>query len=352
MARSVGGGRISSGHRSSGGRTTSHHRSGAERSGSSFSGGGRVPSGGYGGHRPHHRPSHHRPSHHRPSYHRPPHHRPLYHRPHRSYYGRSYRRGTGCGSAAALILVILVITFVGISEFLSAGLAFVMSFFGGMAPAEIVNTKQRDKLERNLVNVSQEWYTDEIGWIDYESELISGMKTFYSKTGIQPYLYLVDSKGTMDESEMVLFANETYDKLFTDEGHILLCYFSCKNDSEEIIEGDLQLIIGKDTEQIMDGDALDIFWDTYDYCYEDSSLDTEALFGKTFSESGTKIMTAPFAWKKLAIVAVIVVGVIILIVVLARWWNTRMKNKNNEQNKLEKMLNSSKKSYGDSSSDN
>ena len=347
MARSVGGGRSSSGHRSSGGRATSHHRSGGSRGGSSFSGGNRRPSGGYGGHRPHHRPPHHGPS-----YHRPPRYGTSYHRPYRSYYGRSYRRGTGCGSAAALILVILVIVFVAVSEVLSAGLTFIMSFFGSMAPAQMINTRQREKLDRNLVNVSQEWYTDEIGWIDYESELISGMKTFYSKTGIQPYLYLVDSKGTMDESEMVLFANEAYDKLFTDEGHILLCYFSCKNDSEEIIEGDLQLIMGKNTEQIMDSDAIDVFWDTYDYYYEDSRLDTEALFGRTFSETGNKIMTAPFAWKKLAIVAVIVVGVIILIVVLARWWNTRMKHTNNEQNKLEKMLNSSKQSYGDSSSDN
>ena len=348
MARSVGGGRSSSGHRSSGGRTTSHHRSGISRGGSSFSGGSRRPSGGHG---TGHRPLHHGPSHHRPPHHRPPHHRPPHHRPYRSYYGRSYRRGTGCGSVTALILVILIITFVGISEVLSAGLAFVMSLFGGMAPAQMLNTKQREKLDRNLVNVSQEWYTDEIGWIDYESELISGMRTFYSKTGIQPYLYLVNSKGTMDEDEMVLFANETYDKLFDDEGHILLCYFSCKNDSEALIEGDLQLVMGRDTEQIMDSDALDIFWDTYDYYYEDSALESEALFGKTFSESGTKIMTAPFAWKKVAIVAVIVVGIIILIVLLARWWNTRVKHKNNEQNKLEKMLNSSQKSYANSSSD-
>ncbi len=349
MARSVGGGRSSSGHRSGGSRTTSHHRSSSSRGNSSFSGGSRRPTGGFGtGHgRPHHKPLHHRPPHHRSSHYSTSYHRPY----HRRYYGGSYRRGNGCGSVIALILVILVITFVGISEVLSAGVSFIMSLVGGMAPAEIVNTRQRDKLDRNLVKVSSEWYTDELGWIDYESELISGMQTFYSQTGIQPYLYLVDSNGAMNDSEMVLFANEAYDKLFTDEGHILLCYFSSKNDNETLIEGDMQLVMGRDTESVMDGDAIEIFWNIYDRYYEDASLDAEALYGKTFSETGTKIMTAPFQWKKVATIAVIVVGVIILIVVLVKLWNTKVNHKNAEQNKLEKMLNASRINHGNSSLD-
>lgn len=340
MARGGGGSRSGGSRRSvGGGRSTSHHRSGGNRGSSSFSGGSRRYSGGYGmGSRPpHHGASHHRPPHHGPSHHRPPHHRTRYYG---TPYRRTYRRSTGCGPVASLVVVILIITFVVISEFLSAGFSLLSSCVGsGIRTGGITSTKNREKLDSSLVNVSTEWYTDELGWIEYENALIRGMENFYNKTGIQPYLYLVKSNGTMSTEEMTSFANETYDKLFTDEGHILLCYFSCKNDNVWLVEGEMELVMGQSTESIMDDEAKRIFWDTYDYYYEDSSLEIEEFYGKVFSEAGTKIMTKSVSWNRMAIVGVIVVGVILLIVILASWWKSRIKHKNKEQESLEKMLN-------------
>lgn len=348
MARTFGGGQ--SGMGGGGSRSTSHHRSGGGRGSSSFSGGGGRPSGGarpshrpagHGG--PSHRPPNHRPPHHRPPNHRPPHHRPPHHRtPHygtgyRSY-RRSYRRGTGCGSLAALVIVILVITFVIVAEFLGTGINMLTSAFGG-GVSWGSSTKNREKLSANLVNVSTEWYTDELGWIEYEGDLINGMKTFYNKTGIQPYLYLVDADGKMSMTEMSEFANTTYDKLFNDEGHILLCYFSCENDGVWIVEGDMELVMGDSTKSIMDSEAQKIFWDTYDYYYEDSDLEIEEFFGKVFSVSATKIMTKTVSKKNAGIIAVAVVGAIILVVILVNWLKSIIRKKNKDQENLEKMLN-------------
>lgn len=341
MARGGGGGRSSSHHSSGGGhRSSSHHSSGGSRGGSrgGFSGGYSrgTGHGGYGGGP---RPGGPGP-HHGPHYGPGPHY----------YGGRPYRRrSSGCGSLAALIMVIIIVSFAFMrTVFISSCAAVAGCASGGVNISGTTSSKEREKLDREYVNFSNQWYTDELGWIEYENDLISGMEHFYEETGIQPYLYLVDANGTMSQTEMDEFAEKAYDNLFTDEGHMLVLYFSCKDDSPWVVEGDLILITGQATELIMDDEAQKIFWSTYDYYYEDGDLSIEEFYGNTFKTAGDKIMAGPIPWRTVMIVAVVVVGVVVVVVVLVKWWKARTKQKNKEQEDLERMLDKPLETFGDS----
>ncbi len=250
-----------------------------------------------------------------------------------------------------MIIVILIITYAFARSIFISSCSMLGSCVGGsmVSISGTQSTKEREKLDRDLVNFSNEWYTDELGWISFESDLISGMEHFYNKTGIQPYLYLVDSNGTMDNNQMNDFAHNMYDTLFSDEGHMLVCYFSCANDGPWLVEGDLYLVTGQATELIMDDEAQKIFWSTYDYYYEDADLSIEEFYGKTFSTAGDKIMAGPIPWRNVIIVVVVVVGVVIALVILVKWWKARTKQKNKEQEDLERMLDKPLETFGDQS---
>lgn len=54
-----------------------------------------------------------------------------------------------------------------------------------------------------------------------QNQLLTGLKTFYTTTGVQPYVYFT-AEETLDDT----YAGEVYDSLFTDEGHFLLLIHS------------------------------------------------------------------------------------------------------------------------------
>ena len=65
------------------------------------------------------------------------------------------------------------------------------------------------------------WYTDDLGRIDDEKALVQGMEAFEKKTGVRPYLTLL---ADMDPEELDIFAQDQYDALFSDVGHLLVVY--------------------------------------------------------------------------------------------------------------------------------
>ena len=107
---------------------------------------------------------------------------------------------------------------------------------GGYSTTTVQSTKSRDKLDKDLINITTDWYHDEVGIIEHDSSLLRGMEIFYEETGIQPYLYIYDYEGnvtTMSDDTADAIANGLYEELFTDEGHMLICYFVNHNENEE-----------------------------------------------------------------------------------------------------------------------
>ena len=198
---------------------------------------------------------------------------------------------------------------------------------------------KRDPLPKGSVNET-EYYTDRLGWINNETKLISGLKHFYEKTGVQPYLYLTDTINGSHfptEQDLEAFATDLYDELFTDEAHLLIVFFE--------YEGQYKgwYIVGTQAKSVIDAEAGNILADYIDRYYYDSSLSNEEFFSKAFTDAADRIMTVTRSpW----ITVFIVLGVVVLVIVLFIWWKKHKEQKNLEAKRREEMLNTPLERFG------
>ena len=177
------------------------------------------------------------------------------------------------------------------------------------------------------------------------------MEIFYEETGIQPYLYIYDYEGnvtTMSDDTADAIANGLYEELFTDEGHMLICYFVNHNENEDDFP---YMIKGRDIQNIVDEEAEEIFWGEFWKNYDNMNYTYEEFLGETFSDAGREIMDKPIPWTTVAIVVAAIGGVIIIIIILVKFWKARTAQKNKEQEDLERMLDKPLETFGESVDD-
>ena len=248
-----------------------------------------------------------------PSPPRPPH----YHSPTvrvNNYYGgfgygpRRTRSSAGLGVFIAVF--ILIILFVGISMAMSSA---------GSAPASTVN---REKLELGY-GYRNDNVIDEIGWINNPSRLSRDLQEFYNKTGVQPYIVLLNyipgvtgSDNTEYRYAEALF-DEMKDNGTLNEGCMLLVYFDTDNPNTD---GASQMILGYQTESVMDAEAVDIFWAYYNQHFF-SNEDEDAMFKGMFNDTASRIMqksTTGMDVVKWVVIGVVVAGVIVGVVIIMK----------------------------------
>lgn len=114
-----------------------------------------------------------------------------------------------------------------------------------------------------------------------QNQLLTGLKTFYTTTGVQPYVYFT-AEETLDDT----YAGEVYDSLFTDEGHFLLLIHSTPDDQGDETWNDYYLL-GSDAAKVIDNTLMDQFWQYYDTNYADINLTTEQVLSQTFSQTAS-----------------------------------------------------------------
>lgn len=220
------------------------------------------PNGGF-----HHGPAHH--MHHSPP---PPAHGSMYSSP------RPRRRGS-CGSYL-FVLILIVVIFVVVKK--NDNRQF-------QTETNTPNTWQKETTQTQTQAPSQTntYYSDELGWFSNQSTLLSGFKTFEEKTGVTPFLYLTDNvngNNNPTEEELDAYANELYDKLFTDENHFLLIFLE---------SGDYYMtwyVCGSDAATIVDISGAEIVLDNVDLYYSDTDMTDEEYFSTVFSKSAESIM--------------------------------------------------------------
>ncbi|NLK68449.1 MAG: hypothetical protein GX283_04735, partial [Clostridiaceae bacterium] len=233
----------------------------------------------------------------------------------------------GCITA---IIVVVIITILVIA-------LYVVASNSGMEVTK--STIERVALPKGSVNETG-YYTDELGWIRNKTKLETGLKNFYNKTGVQPYLYITDSiNGTHypDTDDFEIFANQLYDELFTDEAHLLFIFLEYNNEFTNFY------LCGAQAKTVIDSEAADILLDYIDRYYYDSSLSDEEVFSKAFSDAADRIMTitrSPWSY------FFIVIGVLLILVVLFRWWQKSKEQKNLEREQREKILNTPLEQFG------
>ncbi len=82
------------------------------------------------------------------------------------------------------------------------------------------STIERSKLDSSLCTKVDTWYQDDINWIHDEKTLLKGLKTFYDKTGVQPYLWITDNingKAKPNTSDFETALKSKYSELFKAE---------------------------------------------------------------------------------------------------------------------------------------
>ncbi len=231
--------------------------------------------------------------------------------------------GTGCGCSTMVIIAMILIIIV---VFIMLGTGSIFS--GGDITK---STAERVALPAGAVNETG-YYTDELGWISNETKLLTGLKYFHKKTGVQPYLYIMDNVNGSHhptESELDAFTNELYDRLFTDEAHLLLVFFEYNNAYMD------RYVCGTQAKTVIDAEAADILLDYIDRYYYDDSLTDEEFFSKAFSDAADRIMTVTRSpW----ISVMSVFALLALAVVLFTWWNMAKRQKDLEARRMEEIL--------------
>ena len=199
---------------------------------------------------------------------------------------------------------------------------------------------EREKLPAGAVNETG-YYTDELGWIYTPADLEEGMEAFYDETGVQPYLYLsdgVDGDPWPDTATLEGYADQLYDQLFTDEGHLLLVYLDNGQSWRAAYT------TGSQARAVFDEEAASILRDYLDQYYT-SDLTDEEYFSTAFQKTAERMMhitRSPWPYVLIAVAAVVVIAIAFT------WWRRAKEKKAQEQKRVEEMLNTPLETFGQS----
>ena len=86
----------------------------------------------------------------------------------------------GCSTVILLVIIILAV------------ISCVAPDWGSSRQDIDVTVSRTERTAVTGTKTYSDWYLDELGFIDHDTDLIDGLKYFYSKTGIQPYVMLLD----------------------------------------------------------------------------------------------------------------------------------------------------------------
>ena len=255
------------------------------------------------------------PFHQQPTFHQTPQ-QQQYQQAKESYYQQ--RRSSGIGCLTALIIVFLIF--------------LVFALAGNSASSVPKSTTERTKLDAQYVTRTA-FYEDSTGWITSSSRLEKGLKSFYQQTGVQPFLYVtedINGDTNPSNSEMDAFCAELYDKLFEDEGHILVVSYDYIG---------YWYYIGHSAETVFDSEAQEIF-ETYIDHYADDLLNNQIgldeFYSNVFADTGNRIMQVTPNYSMYLIIAIVVLVILFL---LFRWWQKVKEQKNKEAAHAEAILN-------------
>lgn len=235
------------------------------------------------------------------------------------YSGGSHRSGGGCGSVfGSFIAIIIIISFIGLF------IAALEGSANGNIPLFIErSTVNREPLPDSKCTPYEEWYQDDWGdWIDdygEEDSLIHGLRYFYEKTGVQPYLWIMGEEGKDFKYEESLeeLSDIKYKELFgDDEGHLIVIFREYPNASSNYI---CTATPGYDAEvQVMDEQAREILLDYIDYYYTDSNLTEGQFFDQAFRQAANRMMKKQLSWKQIGVIVAVAIILVIGIIITAK----------------------------------
>lgn len=258
--------------------------------------------------------------------------------------GGGYRRaglnfGNGCGTGCVTIVLAILIIVLMISV--------VSCVFGGSSSnsedeynsysSEVpLSSYNREKLENTPW--TNDCVVDETGWIE-EDGSISGLerklREFYNKTGVQPYIYLVEYDPSLTtDSEKEQFASDYYEEKIGNTYTFAFFYF------EESSPDDVGLMHyegGAEALGVMDAEAVDIFWAIVDQEWYGEST-TEDCLANIFNRTADRIMTKTATKTDITKIVLIIVLVIVIAIIIIIIMNKRRKQEKERNEETRKIL--------------
>lgn len=220
-----------------------------------------------------------------------------------SYPGR--RLGySGYRASWPVTIIILVIVVI----------AFLASTFGQSSGTITKSTVDRKPLPLSQ-STEVQYFTDTLGWISKPGTLEKGMREFYKRTGVQPHLYIVDNiagDSSPDNASVERWMSSTYDKLFSDEAHLLVLFLDNGSDYGKWLMG------GTETKTVLDSEATAIIQDYIDLYYY-SDMEDGDMFSAVFLESSNRIMTVTKSLWSIVAIGVVVIVILLILNVFWRW---------------------------------
>lgn len=228
---------------------------------------------------------------------------------HSSHYGPTYYSGNGGGSIIGIAAIWIAVVLIVLSSLLPV-----------LIPSITKSTHERERLSSDDCKMIDTWYIDDIDWIHDEKTLVNGLKGFYSKTGVQPLLYItdnIDGDPKPSESEFNAKLEEMYSQYFKDDGHVIVCFLeSSPSDYASYY------VAGSRAKQVIDNEGGEILLDYLDYYYTQDSLSDEQFFAKSFDKAADRMMTVQKTTKQMfimfGIILIAVIGFIAFVVMLIK----------------------------------
>ncbi len=231
-------------------------------------------------------------------------------------------------------LITVILTFV-----------IVIGAFLAARPNIQTSTIERTKLSSSQCTKIDTWYQDDIDWIHDEKTLLKGLKTFYDKTGVQPYLWITDNingKAKPTSSDFEAALQQKYQELFNDEGHLIVCFM----ESSPSVYATYYWA-GSAAKGVIDDEAGEILLDVIDSKYT-SDLSDEEMFSKSFSNAAERMMKVGRTTKQYIIITVAVIaglGVVVGFIFLIK---AKRKADAEKAKETQKILNTSVEEMADS----
>lgn len=224
-------------------------------------------------------------------------------------YGRRRRSG---GMFGSLIVILIVFFFL----FLIFGMIGCSSKDTSKTADSLYN---REKIENNNAYQS-DCIVDEVGWFENTSKTGKELKSFYDKTGIQPYIVLKDYDPSLrTDAQKAEYAKDYYEDHIADEDTFLYMYFAEPDDSTI---GYMETVNGKEISSVMDKNAQEIFWNEIDNNWT-TDQSTDQMFIRVFDSTADKIMTktatkTDVAVKALPVIAVLAAAAAVIVILVIR----------------------------------
>ncbi|GHU40738.1 hypothetical protein FACS1894111_01870 [Clostridia bacterium] len=159
---------------------------------------------------------------------------------------------------------------------------------------------------------------DEKDWFRDEAKAESGLKSFYDKTGVQPKVLITSYNPDLQTDEQKeAWAKQWYQTNVGNENTFLYVYFSA---ADPYTAGYTCHVNGKQVEEVMDPEAVQIFRMYWDRNYNDKGLDKDDFIIATFDSTADRIMektmTVPVVLG-FVVAAVGILGIILIFVLVA-----------------------------------